>query len=206
MLRFSRDTVSGFYFGSLFLKVNSSMIIFGWDLAKVNWYLVAYILASIVGLVYGTQKVYATGQARGVIFGIGALLVLVYFGLRWFGSKINKPKNWPPIINMCPDYLTYVSSLPGCVDMLGVTTASAGLQKTLPSEIGSIQLSNSNKVFEFTSSDVKGAKVASELQRICDRCQSAGVTWEGVYDGSVCVGISKVEKDLAAAEQCLISV
>jgi hypothetical protein len=182
------------------------MIIFGWDLAKVNWYLVAYVLASIVGLVYGTQKVYATGQARGVIFGIGALLVVLYFGLRWFGSKIQKPKSWPPIINMCPDYLTYVSSLPGCVDMLGVTTASAGLQKTLPSEVNSLQSSNSTKVFEFTSENVKDAKVASDLQRICDRCQSAGVTWEGVYDGSVCVGISKTEKDRADAEQCLLSV
>lgn len=182
------------------------MIVFGIDLAKVNWYMIAYIIASIISLVYGTNYLYSTGQTRGVIFAIGALIVLVYFGFRWFGSKIEKPKNWPPIINMCPDYLTYVPKLPGCVDMLGVTTNSAGLQKTNPSDINTVQLSNTQKVFEFTSTDIKNAKLASELQLICDRCRAAGVTWEGVYDGDVCVGISSVENKAAAAEKCLISI
>ena len=182
------------------------MILFGLDLAKVNWYLVLYILASIAGLVYGTNKLYSTGQVRGVLFAVGALIVLVYFGLRWFGSRINKPKSWPPVINMCPDYLTYIKGLPGCVDMLGVTKASAGLLKSRPSELSSIQRSNRNKVFEFTSEDVRAAKSVSELQIICNRCQEAGVTWEGVYDGDVCVGISKHEKDKADKETCLVSV
>jgi len=35
---------------------------------------------------------------------------------------------------------------------------------------------------------------------------AAGVTWEGVWDGDVCVGISKYEKDSADKEHCLISV
>jgi hypothetical protein len=182
------------------------MIVFGVNLADVNWGLILYVIASIIGLVYGTNKVYATGQTRGVLFAIGTLIVLVYFGLRWFGSRIAKPKHWPPVINMCPDYLTYVSKLPGCVDMLGVTKGAAGLTKTLPSEVGSLQLSNSNKVFKYTSEDVKSAKTAADLQTICDRCQTAGVTWEGVYDGDVCVGISKHEKDAADKESCLISV
>lgn len=182
------------------------MIIFGIDLAKVNWYMILYILASIIGLVYGTSKVYATGQARGVLFAIGALIVLVYFGLRWFGTRIEKPKNWPPIINMCPDYLTYVKSLPGCVDMLGVSKASSGLSKTLPSEVGSLSKTNTQKVFEFTSEDIRVAKNVQDLKAICDRCQAAGVTWEGVWDGDVCVGIGKHEKDAANKERCLISI
>jgi hypothetical protein len=182
------------------------MIIFGIDLAKVNWYMILYILASIIGLVYGTSKVYATGQARGVLFAIGALIVLVYFGLRWFGSRIEKPKNWPPIINMCPDYLTYVKSLPGCVDMLGVSKASSGLTKTLPSEVASLNKRNTQKVFEFTSEDVRTAKNVEDLKAICERCQTAGLTWEGVWDGDVCVGIGKHEKDAASKESCLISI
>jgi hypothetical protein len=197
---------TGFYFGSLFLKVNSSMIIFGIDLAKVNWYMILYILASIVGLVYGTNKVYATGQTRGVIFAIGALIVLVYFGLRWFGSRIVKPKHWPPVINMCPDYLTYVSSLPGCVDMLGVSRSSSGITKTLPSEVGSVSKSNTQKVFEFTSEDIRAAKTESDLETICNRCRTAGLTWEGVYDGDVCIAIGKHKSDTEDKERCLISV
>ena len=182
------------------------MIVFGVDLAKVNWFMILYILGSIIGLVYGTNKVYATGQARGVLFAIGALIVLVYFGLRWFGSRIQKPTSWPPIINMCPDYLTYVSRLPGCVDMLGVTKASSGLTKTLPSEVGSLSKTNTQKVFEFTSEDVRAAKSVEDLKTICERCQVAGLTWEGVWDGDVCVGISNHEKDASDKEHCLISV
>ena len=182
------------------------MIVFGLDLAKVNWYLVLYILASIVGLVYGTNKVYSTGQVRGVLFAVGALIVLVYFGLRWFGSRINKPKNWPPVINMCPDYLTYVKDLPGCVDVLGVTKSSSGLVKARPSELPTLKLGNSQKVFEFTSEDVAAAKSVDALKAICDRCQAAGLTWEGVWDGDVCVGISKHERDAGDKERCLISV
>ncbi len=200
-------------FASLFLKVNSSMIIFGVDLAKVNWYLVVYIIASIIGLVYGTNKVYSTGQVRGVIFAIGCLIVLVYFGLRWFGSRIDKPKNWPPVINMCPDYLTYVKSIPhgsvqkpGCIDMLGVSKSASGIRKTEPSAINSLNHSQTNKVFGYTSTDVSNAKTVEELQAICDRCRDAGITWEGVYDGDVCVGIGKHEKDSQDKERCLVSV
>jgi hypothetical protein len=201
------------YFCWLFSKKPSSMIVFGLDLAKVNWYLVLYILVSIVGLVYGTNKVYSTGQVRGVIFAIGALVILVYFGLRWFGSRINKPKNWPPVINMCPDYLTYVASIqsgnsqkPGCIDMLGVTKSASGIKKTEPSAINSLKHSETSKVFSYTSTDVSNAKTVADLQAICDRCRDAGITWEGVYDGDVCVGISKHEKDSQDKERCLISV
>lgn len=182
------------------------MIIFGLDLAKVNWYLVLYVVVSISGLVYGTNKVYSTGQVRGVLFAIGALIILVYFGLRWFGSRIDKPKNWPPVINMCPDYLTYVKELPGCVDMLGVTKSSGGLVKTRPSDLKNLLRSDKNKVFQFTSEDIRTAKNVEDLQKICTRCQEAGLTWEGVYDGDVCVGISKHEKDAANKESCLISI
>jgi hypothetical protein len=181
------------------------MIFLGLDLAKVNWPVILYILVSILFIVYGTMKIYSTGQSRGIVFAIGSSLTLLYFGLRWFGSQTNKPKNWPPIVNMCPDYLTYLPKLPGCVDLLGVTTGSAGLTKTQLSEMNSVQLSNRNKVFEYTSADIQAAKNASDLQPICDRCQAAGVTWEGVYDGEACVGISTVEQQTASAEKCLAS-
>jgi hypothetical protein len=194
------------------------MIILGLDLAKVNWYLFGYVLASIFFLVYGTMQVYATGQIRGVIFAIGVLIILIYFGLRWFGSKVVKTTNWPPVINMCPDYLTYVPTLPGsmsqskprgtagCVDLLGVSTSSVGIQKAQPSDLVSTTAINPNKIFRYTSADVKTAKVASDLQPICDACRSSGITWEGIYDGDVCVGISTIEGKAARAEQCLVSI
>jgi hypothetical protein len=181
------------------------MIFFGVDLSKINWGLILYVIASIFGMVYGVKRIYETGQVRATIFAVGGILVLVYFGFRWFGDSIVKPKRWPPVINMCPDYLTYIPRLPGCIDMLGVTTGSAGLVKTLPSDILTLQKSNSNKVFEYTSEHVKDAKQASDLQVICDRCHAAGVTWEGIYDGDVCVGISRKQQDNDEKESCLVS-
>jgi hypothetical protein len=176
------------------------ILLFTIDLSKYNLYLILYGLASTVALVYGTKAVYATGELRGGIFAVGTFLVLAYFGIRWFSTKNKMPSTWPPVINMCPDYLTYVAALPGCVDMSGVTTSSSGLVKTNPSDVATLQLSNTQKVFEFTSADVKAAQSVKDLQKICDRCQTAGLTWEGVYDGDVCVGISKNEAARAASD------
>jgi hypothetical protein len=183
------------------------MIIFGINFRTLNWGFILYTVVAIVGLVYGTKTVYEINETRGVVFAICAFFVLMYYGGRWFGvSKLSTSKNWPPVINMCPDYLTYVKRISGCVDMTGITSKSAGLIKTLPSEVATVQRTNSQKVFEFTSEDVRDAKNVDTLTKICDRCQTAGVTWEGVWDGDVCVGISKHEGDAARKERCVASV
>ena len=97
----------------------------------INWYLVLYIILSVIFVFYGTTSIYSTGQIRGVIFGIGTSLVLIYYGLRWFGTPKVEVKNWPPVINMCPDFLTFVPNIksgqtttPGCVDLLGVSAST----------------------------------------------------------------------------------
>jgi hypothetical protein len=183
------------------------MIIFGINLKTLNWGFILYTVVGILGLVYGTNTVYKINETRGIVFGICAVFVVVYYGIRWFGtSKLSTTKNWPPVINMCPDYLTYVERISGCVDMLGVTNKSAGLIKTLPSEVGALVRTNTQKVFEFTSQDVRDATNIDTLTNICNRCQTAGVTWEGIWDGDVCVGISKHESDSARKEQCLVSL
>jgi hypothetical protein len=199
--------------------LHSSMIILGVDLAKVNWYLFAYVIFSIIFLVYGTMKVYSTGEIRGIIFAIGTFLVLLYFGLRWFGTPRSKIDNWPPIINTCPDYLTYIPSsiktasgatttVPGCVDMLGITSSSSTnkLIKVATTEIPNLNQTMTTKVFRYTSADVKAATTIEELQPICNACQTGGLTWEGVYDGDTCVGITKMQAQAAAVEKCLISI
>lgn len=199
------------------------MIIFGFDLAKAPWLMVVYILVSLVGLVYGTNAVISMNQTRGILFGLGAFLVLVYFGIRWFGSKVPQLTSWPPVINMCPDYLTYVT-LPssttvngksiksGCIDMLGVTASSAAtaIKKTSASTAASYKSGTATpdalQMFEYTSADVKAATKASVLQAICARCQAMGLTWEGVYDGDSCIGVSTAANTQAAVEQCLLSI
>jgi hypothetical protein len=198
------------------------MLIFGYDLTKLPWLTIGYILVNCVALFYATSYINSINQVRGVVFGIFAAMVLIYFGIKWFGTKIPALTSWPPVINMCPDYLTYIT-IPsttvngkrittGCVDMLGVTTSSGAnaIKKTNASTAASFksggQVPRRDTIFEFTSADVKAAKKPADLKAICERCQDAGVTWEGVYDGDACVGVSSSANKQAAVEQCLLSV
>lgn len=194
------------------------MIILGYDTSRINWYLVLYVVSSIFFLVYGTNAVYPTGQIRGVIFGIGTALVLIYFGLRWFTEDKAASSNWPPVINMCPDYLTYIPSMPTsstnstvkavCVDMLGVSKNGA-LQKTFASDLGGLKSDNANKVIPWTSADITTANMSKDIATIttiCNSCQSAGITWEGVFDGETCISLNSYNKSKAAVEQCLLSI
>ena len=204
----------------LFLNKHSSMIIFGFDLAKAPWLMIGYILVSIVALVYGTNYVNTQNSVRGIIFGIGFFLILMYFGIRWFGSRIPELKSWPPVINTCPDYLTYVTISPkpinertvtsGCIDTLGVSSSKTAkrLQISTAEDYKSgsgADRATSLTMFEYTSADIKASTKSSELKTICDRCSELGITWEGVYDGDACVGISSSANARAAVEQCLLS-
>ena len=170
-------------------------------------------------LYYGTSQVYATGQVRGVIFAIGAALVLISYGQRWFSVQNNTATIWPPVINTCPDYLTFVpnipttagssTTVPGCVDMLGVSVSSNSANafiKVFPTSISTLDATMTSKVFTYTSADVRAATSAGSLQPICDACQSAGLTWEGVYDGDNCTGVGKVEARAVAAQKCMSTV
>jgi hypothetical protein len=182
----------------------------------INWYLVLYIILSAIFVFYGTSSIYSTGQIRGVIFGIGTSLVLIYYGLKWFGTAKVQVNSWPPVINMCPDFLTFVPNIksgqtttPGCVDLLGVSNSSnaaGAFIKVFPTSISTLDASMTTKVFKYTSNDVKSTTSVASLQAICDACQNAGLTWEGVYDGDSCIGINKVETKKQALEKCLVSI
>jgi len=195
----------------------SSIVVFGVDwtafFATINWLLVLYVILSVIAVVIGSHKLYPSGMGAATIFAIGSTLVLVFFGYRWFsGSKASKV--WPPSINMCPDYLTFVPNVRaassvsggGCVDLLGVSRG--GLLTSSPSDVTAMPNSAtaSNKLFEYTAKDVSAATDAAKLQIICNRCQAAGVTWEGVFDGDSCVAINKVDATNASRAACLANV
>jgi hypothetical protein len=181
--------------------------IFGIDISTVNWYYVIYVLFSIFLITGGISQLYPTGTPRAVIYGVGTTLVCIFYGYRWFASSKNDANmKWPPVINTCPDYLTYVPSMPGdsqygCVDMLGVSS-NGGLQKSLPSDImkpSALKSTNTSKVIPYSSQDVTKAGSIEAVQAICAACSRAGVTWEGVWDGDVCTGIATMKRAQADA-------
>jgi len=188
----------------------ASIILLGVDLSTVNWYLVVYVIFSICVVTYGVYELYPLGVPRAAIYGLGAIMVCIFYGYKWFASlMVNTNKNWPPTINTCPDYLTYVEKLPGdkqygCVDMLGVSTTSGGLQVTQPSDIltgSTLKSTNASKVIPYSSRDVISATSSAAVQTICNACAAAGVTWEGVWDGDVCTGIATWNSENAASAQ-----
>jgi len=200
------------------------MIILGFDTATINWYLVLYVVLSIFFLAYGTSSIYSTGQIRGVMFGIGSAIVLIYFGLRWFGTPVDSSvAEWPPLINMCPDYLTFIPTIKvdsgstrtesACADLLGVATSKSSntantLQKIRLTDIQGLFKSNMNRIFKWTSTDITsaiGANNKEQILTICNACKEAGITWEGVFDGDSCVALNKFKTAQEAIKQCLVS-
>jgi len=187
-----------------------SLSVAGFDLFKVRWFHVLYVLLAIAVTVMGTQQLYSTGTGRAIIFAIGATLTFIFFNDRWFGNQEGSPSMWPPTINMCPDYLTFIPAVQGlrnangggCVDMLGVTSKESGLMKTTKAGLVALSSASTNQLFEFTSADVAAAKTIGDLQTICNRCSITGLTWEGVYDGDSCLGVTVLAAQNKVAAKC----
>lgn len=191
-----------------------SFIVFGVDWVKyaasINWFAIIYVILSVVATVYGSMRLYESGGGiRSTIYGIGSAVVFIFFGYRWFSGSGSEVTKWPPIINMCPDYLTYVPAVQGsknggCVDMLGMRVSGGSLEMALKSDVAGVA-KTSPKVFPFTVKDVNAATTSGALQIICDQCKASGVTWEGVYDGDVCTAIKVIDAKKAALAKCVDS-
>jgi len=118
---------------------SGDIVIGGINLSTVNYWYVFYVLFSVVLVAGGSFALYSSANlGRTVIYAIGVSLIMLFFGMRWFGNIPSASKLWPPTINMCPDYLTYVrgTNLSGCVDTLGVSNNN-GFAKIDPSEMAS---------------------------------------------------------------------
>jgi hypothetical protein len=173
--------------------------------------LILYILFSIaVGLGGTYYLIQAERTLAGFLYFVGAVLLLTFYGLRWFQSdalKVNRfdSKTWPPVVNVCPDFLSvYERPIAGsskkekiCVDLIGVS--EGGIQKL----VDPANVSNENFVFKLHM-DKKGP---DRMRALCQECRLKKVTWEGVYDGVSCTATGAVPntdgtKDTAEGEKC----
>ena len=158
----------------------------------MDYFFILYILLSVAIVWGGVVFLIQSERSLGAfLFVVGAVLVLVYYGLRWFSGASLKAtqvsyKSWPPVINLCPDFLTMHKRTVGgktenvCVDLVGVSRG--GIQRlTDPNNA-----TNDNFVFRLFE-DSKGP---DRLRRLCAECREKRVTWEGVFDGANCVADS----------------
>lgn len=156
------------------------------EIPPLNIKLIIFVIICIIILTFGTMKVKDHYQIMGAaIYFAGALYICVIYGIRWFGKPTSSTTSWPPIINTCPDYLTYVErtksgvKVPSCVDTLGVSTKifsmiPAGIDPTLPSTA-------EKYFFDLTIT------TNNKNQELCQRAIQAGLTWEGITNGDGCI-------------------
>ncbi len=155
----------------------------------MDYLFILYIFLSIA-IVWGGAVAFIQSERSigGFLFVIGAILVLVYYGLRWFSGVSLKATqvsytSWPPVINLCPDFLTMHKRVVGgrtenvCVDLVGVS--KGGIQKMVDPN----NVTNDNFVCRL----YENLTGITRLRRLCQECKDKRVTWEGVYDGANCV-------------------
>lgn len=140
-------------------------------------------IATILGAVYFNMV--ANKRVSAAVLGIGFLAISITYGLLMFtpsGDLVSRIKGgpWPPTINVCPDFLSLITQngSPVCVDPMGVTSVSSGIQKW-----NNTGRTGQNFIFDL-SLNLSGQKRIDEL---CKQCSLKGLTWEGVYDGSACI-------------------
>jgi hypothetical protein len=142
-----------------------------------------YCFLSVVLITGGAFYFYTIKQeVTAVIYFIGAIVAVLYFGFRWFtpsGDISASTKGaWPPAINYCPDFLTLatVGGEQVCIDTVGVAQAG-GMARSDGTQIADQYL------FHLFLNQIGKDRIKS----LCDQCKTKQVTWEGVWNGSACM-------------------
>ena len=143
--------------------------------------LVIYVIVCALILTLGTYKIYQAYQLLGaIIYFAGALYVCIIYGIRWFKNNASSSATvWPPVINTCPDYLTYYErevngkKVASCIDTIGVSKKPNTLQ-VFPKDGNS----SSDEKYFFT--------IPASISKKCSDAINAGLTWEGITNGESC--------------------
>jgi hypothetical protein len=147
---------------------------------EMNYLFWFYVFLSSISITGGAYYFYSKQQeiAAGIIF-FGLIFTTWYFGYRWFPASGQETYDgaWPPVINYCPDFLTLntVNDEQVCVDTIGIAQ-TGGITKWSESsqkDVFNLYLNKSGK---------------ERVKLLCDQAKLKKVTWEGVWDGAVCMG------------------
>lgn len=160
---------------------------------------IAYIFVAIAIILGVFSQLNNSGRTWSAIVSLVLLiLIFVFYGQRWFegtSGKFSSPRGaWPPIINMCPDYLVYFKHSSGvdtCVDMLGVSSNSSLSQwndtdTSTPPDLQSSNSYISGSNAKYFKHIYKPGLNAAELKVLCDKAMEAGLKWEGITNGDAC--------------------
>jgi hypothetical protein len=175
----------------------------------IGFALIVYIIISVV--IGGAVANYfnSIGQTTGAMISIVLLiLVFTFFGLRWFRGTKTGNTVWPPIVNMCPDYMTAVEgetttrpSKTGtfCIDTKGLYTSHLATMVDVRPKNSDVTFkgflikdtsNSSTKAYTSLKEDTSGMprwpllkKLQSSPQEIVGQGDGKYFRWEGVWDG-----------------------
>jgi hypothetical protein len=155
----------------------------------MSWSLIAYIFLCIVVGLGSFVTINNSGRSiTAIVSLILFILIFVLFGLRWFRGGVSVfayQGVWPPIINMCPDYLVYYKkgTTETCIDLLGVNRSGGALKTWSKEDNPSNPPEDSAKYFPYV---YKPGMTLGQLQTLCDAARNTGLTWEGITNGESC--------------------
>jgi hypothetical protein len=154
----------------------------------MDYYFIAYVFLCIVVGLFGFTTLNNSGRMwSAILVLILFILIFIFYGLRWFTgttSVFSYKGSWPPIINMCPDYLVYYKNgaTDTCIDLVGVNNSAGRLQAWSKEELNNPPQA-ADKYFNYV---YKPGMKPDELTTLCKQAQEAGLTWEGITNGESC--------------------
>jgi hypothetical protein len=154
----------------------------------MDYLFILYILVSVgIGLGGMVMLIQSERTLGGLLFLLGSILLFTFYGLRWFYGEnlkatMTSSKQWPPVVNTCPDFLTLTNAgnKRVCIDLVGVS--ESGISKFVDQS----NINSAKHVFQLYD-NLSGQQRANAL---CNECKKHNVTWEGLWDGSSCVPTS----------------
>ena len=155
----------------------------------MSYSFIAFIFVCLVIWITAVVKLSKMPRAvSSIIVAVLFLLIFIFYGQRWFyGPAINNDPNgtWPPIINMCPDYLLYFkrNGVDTCIDMSGINR-SGGSRKSWTQDDNFQNPSTDNaKYFPYV---YKPGMTDGAIKNLCTQAMAVGLTWEGITNGESC--------------------
>lgn len=190
-----------------------ALIFFG---KTVSWYFIWYI---VVCLFLGITMVNFVMKRNQMVAGalLFALLTLtfVFYGLRWFtdyqlkGTASASPVctsgdcTWPPIINLCPDYMVTWSDSTGkmyCYDVLNLYNMKTAPGNPAYAMVGGLTINTFPNQSAYLIFDPSAGKTDPGRYPLIAAMKTANGTltdpnaknmrWEGVWDGKTTANVA----------------
>jgi hypothetical protein len=160
----------------------------------MDFWLIVYILICVVVGGYAVSTLYKRSQTIGAMISLVLLIaIFAFYGLRWFqggnlkGTTKDGKLPWPPIVNMCPDFMVTHKDSSGkiyCYDAGNVYGLKSITDVTgLSSGLTINGISGQSAFLIKDPSSTSATTLKSNMNTILTDSTANKIRWEGVWDG-----------------------